>query len=73
MSEHIIETEVCAGTPFVPIGGTGKLREEIVRCEDCKHFTFDKSDHEYRSGWWCIRWETDRVEQDGFCKWGERK
>lgn len=29
MSEHIIETEVCAGTPFVPIGGADKLREEI--------------------------------------------
>ena len=48
-------------------------RNIIVRCRDCKHFTFDKSDHEYRSGWWCTRWETDRVEPDGFCAWGERK
>lgn len=38
MSEHIIVTEVCYGVPFVPIGGTGELREEIVRCSDCVHY-----------------------------------
>lgn len=73
MSEHIIETETCWGVAFVPIGGTDKLREEVVRCEDCKRFAVDQSDHEYRSGWWCHRWNTDMVKPDGFCAWGERK
>lgn len=49
------------------------VREEIVRCKDCKRFAVDQSDHEYRSGWWCHRWNTDMVKPDGFCAWGERK
>ena len=47
--------------------------EEVVRCRDCKHFAADKSDHVYRSGWRCKRWDTDMVEPTGFCKWGERR
>lgn len=50
-----------------------ELREEIVRCRDCKRFSLDNSDHDYRSGWWCHRWNTDMVKPDGFCAWGERK
>lgn len=46
---------------------------QVVRCRDCKRFAVDQSDHEYRSGWWCKRWDTDMVKPDGFCKWGERK
>lgn len=49
------------------------VREEIVRCRDCKRFAIDQSDHEYRSGWWCHRWDTDMVKPDGFCAWGERR
>ena len=47
--------------------------EEIVRCRDCKHFAVDQSDHDYRSGWWCHRWNTDMVKPDGYCAWGERR
>lgn len=46
---------------------------EVVRCRDCMRFAVDQSDHEYRSGWWCKRWNTDMVKPDGFCAWGERK
>ncbi len=49
-----------------------KLREKIVRCKDCKRFSLDNSDHDYRSGWWCHRWNTDMVNPDGFCAWGKR-
>lgn len=45
----------------------------VVRCRDCKRFAVDQSDHDYRSGWWCHRWNTDMVEPDGFCAWGERR
>ena len=45
--------------------------EEIVRCNDCRKFHLDNSDHDYRSGWWCDRWDTDMVEPDGFCAWGK--
>ena len=44
-----------------------------VRCRDCKCFSVDQSDHEYRSDWWCSRWYTDMVEPDGFCAWGSRR
>ena len=49
------------------------VREEIVRCRDCKRFSLDNSDHDYRSGWWCHRWNTDMVKPDGYCAWGERR
>jgi hypothetical protein len=49
------------------------VRERIVRCGDCKRFSVDNSDHDYRSGWWCKRWHTDMVEPDGFCAWACRK
>ena len=47
------------------------VHEEVVRCRDCKWFSLDNSDHDYRSGWWCHRWNTDMVKPDGFCAWGE--
>ena len=47
--------------------------ERVVRCRDCKRFSLDDSDHDYRSGWWCHRWNTDMVKPDGFCAWGERR
>lgn len=46
---------------------------EVVRCRDCACFSVDDSDHDYRSGWWCHRWNTDMVKPDGFCAWGERR
>lgn len=47
--------------------------EEVIRCRDCKWFGPDRSDHEYRSPWWCDRWSNDRVNPDGFCAWAERR
>ena len=47
--------------------------QQVVRCRDCKRFAQDDSDHDYRSGWWCKRWDTDMVKPDGFCAWGERR
>ena len=50
------------------------VREEIVRCRDCKHY----SDHE----WVLVTDVSDvchffgdgvKVEPDGFCKWGVRR
>lgn len=46
---------------------------KVVRCRDCRRFELDNSDHDYRTGWWCHRWNTDMVEPDGFCAWGERR
>lgn len=73
MSEHIIETEVYAGTPFVPIGGTDKLREEIVRCRDCKHCRRDDSRWHCSELMFDIDWVTSDTAPDSFCAWGERK
>ena len=46
---------------------------EVVRCRDCACFSVDNSDHDYRSGWWCHRWNTDMVKPDGYCAWASRK
>ena len=67
MSEYVVEEPSCDGS------ASWRVRESIVRCRDCKRFSLDNSDHDYRSGWWCHRWNTDMVKPDGFCAWGERR
>ncbi len=41
MSEHIIETEISNGALFIPYQSklSEAVREEIVRCGDCRHAT----------------------------------
>jgi len=53
-----------------------ELREQIVRCRDCKHY----ADHEWVIATdvsdVCHFWASGvgvKVEPDGFCKWGERR
>ena len=83
MSEYIItEKQLKTATeayfeheiplPITEVFVSGDKLPEIVRCRDCKRFSLDNSDHDYRSGWWCHRWNTDMVKPDGFCAWGER-
>lgn len=72
MSEYIIEIPDYV-LPFDPFASVAASGEEIVRCQDCKRFSLDNSDHDYRSGWWCHRWNTDMVKPDGFCAWGKRR
>ena len=51
------------------------VREEIVRCRDCKHYG------SYNGSWCCRTYEPvpggtcdyQTVEPDGFCAWGERR
>ena len=71
MSEYITDAVICNfdGEP----GGLIKhasvditVKEEIVRCRDCKY---------YNECWdFCERLKPGMVvEPDGFCKWGERR
>ncbi len=66
MAEYIVEEPSEHGASW-------RVHERIVRCKRCRKFHLDNSDHDYRSGWWCDRWDTDMVEPGGFCAWGERK
>jgi hypothetical protein len=63
MFEHIIRYKDDA---FV-------VRESIVRCRDCKHFTRDATPHDAAFPDWCSKLGTDYVQPDGFCAWGERR
>lgn len=73
MGEYVCDCyEHGTGEPWAHVGSS-HVHERVVRCRECKHFAVDQSDHEYRSGWWCKRWDTDMVEPDGFCAWGKRK
>ena len=54
----------------------GELREEIVRCRDCRHMeqrTFNDpiTDTDFR----CFRCDYFNcpTRRDGFCAWGDRK
>ena len=62
MSEYIVSM-YCADE--------GVKCEEIVRCRDCKEFTF--GDVECATVDWCDYWGTYVELPDGFCAWGERK
>ena len=82
MSEYVVELpESGAADECIRVIGCEKklygyeLREEIVRCRACKHY----SEHE-----WIIATDVSdvchfwhggptKVEPDGFCAWGERK
>ena len=54
------------------------MREEIVRCRDCKHFT-PKGMHKFENGKvnddYCIyvRGFMLQITPDGFCAWAERR
>lgn len=71
MSEHIYEDSDMEHERYhvIPFGW---MREQIVRCRDCKWLRVDMSDHEYRSGYWCGMGRFD-PKLDGFCAWGERR
>ena len=68
MSEHVCELTAIDSETWETT-----IEVEVVRCRDCACFSVDNSDHDYRSGWWCHRWNTDMVKPDGFCAWGERR
>lgn len=73
MSEYIIDL-----TAFDNETLDDGLREEIVRCRDCEHFT-PKGTHKFENGKtnndYCtyIRGWMLQITPDGFCAWGERK
>lgn len=47
------------------------VREEIVRCRDCKHYTY--ADKEHGNDDWCGKHEHIAWSVNGFCAWGERR
>ena len=49
----------------------GTLHEEIVRCKDCKHFSYG-SDNGTGSDW-CDFHEHIAWSHLGFCSWAERR
>lgn len=72
MSEHIIETEISNGALFIPYQSklSEAVREEIVRCRDCRYFmrgNLCSRQDEWNEFHWLD------VEPDGFCAWAERK
>ena len=56
----------------------GELREEIVRCKDCKRF-IPQGTHRFDDGvvnkdtCSVIRGFVVQIDPDGFCAWGERR
>ena len=76
MSEHIYEDSDMEHERYhvIPFGS---MREEIVRCRDCKHYYEVENYHpqgNYDSRC-CKYFDTynDEVEPDGFCAWASRK
>lgn len=43
------------------------LKEQVVRCRDCVHYTDDEMEYYHYCDSWCAR-----VSPNGFCAWGRR-
>lgn len=73
MSEYIVSVPFEHDEVFVANMGAERthlygyeLREEIVRCRDCKYLI--------AHGAGCAHWDYCDIESiDGFCAWGERR
>lgn len=82
MSEYVIHVEdakTLYGNANFPFSLDAYLREEIVRCRDCKYHEsmtvsyLDKPLSVCVSEQWVgAEGDNPLVEPDGFCKWGER-
>ena len=83
MSEYIVDFGDEKGNAFVRLAmaecevhGT-VLREEVVRCRDCKNFT-PRGTHKFADGKvnedYCdyVRGWMLQITPDGYCAWGER-
>lgn len=63
MAEYVVE-------PHCSYIGCGcELKEEIVRCRDCKWYMHGES--MWDTDDWCTRFDDAPIEPDGFCKWGK--
>lgn len=70
MTEYIIECDYDVDDGIV----TGEVREQIVRCRDCKHYCKSNVDEDGEGEpSWCMYWEHEWLRDDGFCAWGERR
>lgn len=69
MSEYIIDMSASSyqSSSGLLSADVSQLREEIVRCRDCRRYTDDEMEYCHYCNRWC-----EQVEPDGFCAWGER-
>lgn len=67
MTEYIIDWDTGL---VIDTFSKNNLREEIVRCRDCK---FGVDGGKYCAEGCADSWDWRNVEPDGFCKWGERR
>lgn len=80
MSEYIIDmgNSSYKSSSGLLCADVSQLREEIVRCRDCKHFT-PKGTHKFENGKvnddYCdyVRGWMLQITPDGFCAWAERR
>lgn len=66
MSEYVIDCDYDVDEGLLP----GEVREEIVRCRDCKFYDGDNGYGNY--GCTLLDFGTKNID-DGFCAWGERR
>ena len=69
MTEYIIEVDMSKADIEGNVPAITK--QEVVRCRDCKHFTY--ADAAHGDDDWCAKHEHIGWSVNGFCAWGERK
>ena len=72
MTEYIIDMSASSyqSSSGLLSADVSQLREAVVRCRDCKHFTY--ADVAHGSNDWCAKHEHIGWSVNGFCAWGER-
>ena len=73
MSEYIIDMTNSSykSESGLLCADVSQLGEEIVRCRDCKHYTY--ADKEHGNDDWCGKHEHIAWSVNGFCAWSCRK
>ena len=73
MSEYIAKCNEVVGisgkTLIVP--DCIDTSKEIVRCRDCRHFTYADSEHDNND--WCAKHEHIAWSVNGFCAWAVKR
>lgn len=57
----------------IVIGVIASVKEDIVRCEDCKHAYYADNRIPQERTWVCERFMNEEINANDFCSFGERR
>ena len=56
----------------IVIGVIASVKEEVVRCKDCRHAYYADNRVPHERTWVCERFTNEEINANDFCSFGER-